>query len=355
MPPVPGSRALPGATFPCELRPAMTPPDKPAETADPRPAQPEHFAPIRGPEPRPNFYGGTRFDRLVERRGDAGWLAERLADGATRFLPVWQAKNLVGDPAQPALTWIEAARAAELLRRGAEPTVLGEAEGALYVGLDCSFLETPDHEPALAGCGHFVDLRAVGPLLPPASGALYATARAFAHWHARHRFCGVCGNPTAAQQAGHLRRCTAEACGALTFPRTDPAVIMLIHDGRDRCVLGRQAIWPPGMHSTLAGFVEPGESLEDAVVREVMEEVALPVGDVRYHSSQPWPFPSSLMLGFYARALHEDLRVNDGELEAARWMSRAELLASPEDESFRLPRRDSIARRLIEDWLAATA
>ncbi len=308
-----------------------------------------------GAEPRPNHYAGVRFDRLVERRGDERWLSEQLSAATTRFLPVWQAKNLVGDPDTPALTWIETERAAALLARGAEVTLIGHAEGALYVGLEISFLETPDQEPALSGLGHFVDLRSVGPLLPPASGALYATARAFAHWHSRHRFCGVCGSLTRAEQAGHLRRCTAETCGAVHFPRTDPAVIMLVHDGGRRCVLGRQAVWPPGMHSVLAGFVEPGESLEDAVAREVMEEVGLPVVDVRYHSSQPWPFPSSLMLGFYARATDDLLAVNDGELESARWLTRDEVLASPEDETLRLPRRDSIARRLVEDWLAATA
>jgi len=308
-----------------------------------------------GAEPRPNVYGGVRFDRLAERRGDAAWLAERLTDAATRFLPVWQAKNLVGDPAEPALTWLDATHAAALLARGAEAILLGQHEGALYVCLECSFLETPDHEPALAGRGHFVDLRSIGPLLPRESGSLYANARAFAHWHARHRFCGVCGSPTLAQQGGHQRRCGNDACGALHFPRTDPAVIMLVHDGAGRCVMGRQKIWPPAMHSVLAGFVEPGESLEDAVAREVLEEVALAVVEIRYNSSQPWPFPSSLMLGFFARATTTDLRINDGELETARWMTRAELLASPEDESFRLPRRDSIARRLIEDWLAETA
>ena len=129
---------------------------------------------------------------------------------------------------------------------------------------------------------------------------------------------------------------------------------MLIHDGGEHCLLGRQKGWPPGLHSTLAGFVEPGESLEEAVAREVLEEVGLDldVAAVHYHSSQPWPFPSSLMLGFHARAAHQELRINPDELEDAGWFSRAELRASPEDQEFRLPRRDSIARRLVEDWLS---
>jgi NAD+ diphosphatase len=303
----------------------------------------------------PNKYADSGLERLHLRRGDAPWFAQVLAESATRFLPVWQARNLVDDPAAPGLAWIDNGRAAQLLETGAEPTLLGEQQGLLYVGLDCSFLETPEHAPALAGCGHFVDLRSVGPLLPGPTAALLATARAYAQWHGRHRFCGLCGAPTRSSEAGHQRRCTDERCGAAHFPRTDPAVIMLIHDGGERCILGRQKIWPPGMHSVLAGFVEPGESLEEAVAREVKEEVGLDVAQVTYHSSQPWPFPSSIMLGFWAAAVQDRLSVDPHELESARWYSRQEMLASPEDETFKLPRRDSIARRLIEDWLAATA
>ncbi|HKY94159.1 MAG TPA: NAD(+) diphosphatase [Kiloniellales bacterium] len=311
-------------------------------------------SPAFAPRP-PNKYAGSGLDRLHLKRGDGTWFAQVLADVATRFLPVWQARNLVDDPAEPGLAWIDNGRAAELLQGGAQATLLGQQGAELYICLECSHLETPDHAPALAGCGHFVDLRTVGPLLPGPTAALLATARAYAQWHARHRFCGLCGSPTQVEEAGHQRRCTNAACGASHFPRTDPAVIMLIHDGRDRAILGRQTIWPPGMHSVLAGFVEPGESLEEAVAREVKEEVGIDVAEVTYHSSQPWPFPSSIMLGFWARALDPRLQVDPHELETARWISRAEMLASPENESFKLPRRDSIARRLIEDWLAATA
>src|SRR5690625_1283559 len=153
------------------------------------------------------------------------------------------------------------------------------------------------------------------------------------------------------RRAGHERQCSNGNCGAPQFPRMDPAVIMLVHDGGDHCVLGRQKVWRAGMHSTLAGFVEPGEALEEAVVREVFEEVGLEVEETAYHSSQPWPFPASLMLGFHARARFRPLRVQLEEMESARWFSRQELLASPEDDSFNLPRRDSISYRLIQDWL----
>jgi len=311
---------------------------------------PPAFAPRRA-----NNYAGSGLDRLHLKRGDGTWYAQVLADAATRFLPVWQTRNLVDDPAAPGLAWIDNGRAEQLLQGGAEATLLGQAGETLYVCLECSHLETPDHAPALAGLGHFVDLRTVGPLLPGPTASLLATARAYAQWHARHRYCGLCGSATRVEEAGHQRRCTNERCGAAHFPRTDPAVIMLIHDGGDRAILGRQKIWPPGMHSVLAGFVEPGESLEEAVAREVKEEVGIDIVDVTYHSSQPWPFPSSIMLGFYGRALDVTLHIDPHELESARWVSRAEMLASPENETFKLPRRDSISRRLIEDWLAETA
>jgi NAD+ diphosphatase len=180
---------------------------------------------------------------------------------------------------------------------------------------------------------------------------MLAYARGLMHWHARHRFCGVCGSPTESAEAGHVRRCTNPACAAMHFPRTDPAVIVLVTDG-SRALLGRQKSWPPGMHSVLAGFVEPGESLEDTVRREVHEETGIVVDEITYHSSQPWPFPSSIMLGFTARAATTALHVDPDELESAAWFEREFLLNSPENESFKLSRRDSIARRLIDDWLA---
>ena len=315
---------------------------------------PARMAPSLGLRPA-NSYSGSGLDRLHLKRGDGTWYAQVLADAATRFLPVWQARNLVDDPAAPGLAWIDRARASELLSSGAEATLLGQQGETLYIGIECSYLETPDHAPALAGCGHFVDLRTVGPLLPGPTASLLATARAYAQWHSRHRFCGLCGSRTTVEEAGHQRRCSNPTCNAVHFPRTDPAVIMLIHDGGDRAILGRQKVWPPGMHSVLAGFVEPGESLEEAVAREVKEEVGIDVAEVTYHSSQPWPFPSSIMLGFWARALDTTLAIDPHELESALWVSREEMLASPEDDRFKLPRRDSISRRLIEDWLAATA
>src|SRR3954447_26002411 len=222
--------------------------------------------------------------------------------------------------------------------------------------------------PTLSAAGiaatglRFGDLRQFGGLLAREEGALLALARAMAFWHSRHRFCGVCGAPTRSEEAGHVRRCTEAGCATTHFPRTDPAVIMLVTDG-DRALLGRNKNFLPGMYSTLAGFVEPGESLEDAVAREVMEETAVRVGAVHYHSSQPWPFPANIMLGFFAQAASTAITVDYAELEDARWFERDWLLShvgndklqgdnlrgdNLRDDNFRLPRRDSIARRLIE-------
>ncbi len=303
------------------------------------------------PKIRPNLYSGVGLDRADARRADVAWIAAQIADPGTRFLPVWRSRSFVTEELSE--SWLARAEAAALIAEGHQTVFLGLQGETALVALDISEIHEPHEQPPFAGRGEFRDLREIGPLMPRQSGAILAYARGLMHWHRRHGFCGVCGAVTESTQGGHTRTCQNAACGASHFPRTDPAVIMLIHDGADRCLLGRQKIWPPGMHSTLAGFVEPGESLEEAVAREIHEEAGLiiPVSEVAYHSSQPWPFPASIMLGFYGRAEDTALDVNTEELESAQWYSRAELLNSPENETFKLPRKDSIARRLIEDWL----
>jgi len=303
------------------------------------------------PDQRPNYYAALPLDRRAQQRGDPAWIDRLLRDGATRILPVWRAQNLVaGIGEAPRAAWLSMTQVESWIGAG-EAIFLGVAGEIAHFALELSHLEDPAPAAAIAAAG-FTDLRNVGAVIPRDDGALLAYARGLIHWHSRHRFCGVCGHGTVSEQAGHQRRCGNPDCGAVHFPRTDPAVIMLIHDG-DRIILGRQSQWPPGMNSVLAGFVEPGESLEEAVAREVMEEVGIAVADVRYQSSQPWPFPSSIMLGFTARALNRDIRLSPDEIESARWYGREELRRSPENETFRLPRRDSIARRLVDDWLAA--
>ncbi|HLI22622.1 MAG TPA: NAD(+) diphosphatase [Stellaceae bacterium] len=303
----------------------------------------------QAPPKHVNFYAGG-MDRASHLRKDAAWLGERLAHATTRFVPVWRGQNLIAD-------YEGAAPFAALLppeaidTAGKETVLLGIEGDCAYFAVDLSAMEAPLEAIRKAPPSAFIDLRRVGPLLKRQEGSLLAFARGMSYWHSRHRFCGVCGAPTKAEEAGHVRRCSNEACNAMHFPRTDPAVIMLVHQGSERCLLGRQAAWPQGMHSTLAGFVEPGESLEEAVAREVYEETRIELQSITYHSSQPWPFPASLMLGFHAEAKTTDITVDKTELEAAQWYERSWLLAHQDDENFRLPRRDSIARRLLEDWL----
>ena len=320
----------------------------------------------------PNYYAHPGFERAGLRRREPDWIRERVLDPASVFIPVWRTQNLVieiaeSEPRAASIT-VEGLAAVfgalddidERLARG-EFVFLGVIDERAHFALDVSSVETPLEmlrSPALAAAGiaeaavRFADLRQLGARLERHEGALLAFSRAMLFWHSRHRFCGLCGNPTRSEEAGHMRRCTDPACHTMHFPRTDPAVIMLVTDG-DRALLGRNKNFPvPGMYSTLAGFVEPGESLEDAVAREVREETAIEVAAVHYHSSQPWPFPANIMLGFYAEAETTDIAVDYNELADARWFERDWLASHADDDEFRLPRLDSIARRLIGDWLA---
>ncbi len=316
---------------------------------------------------RLNVYSGAGLDRADHLRDDESALRRYLRDPATRFVPVWRSRSFFGARtgnaagALEAAVWLSGEAAMALAARAGERVFLGfetdltatVATTVAYVAVDVSEQETPHLQQALDGQGEFRDLREVGPLLPQREGSIAAYARGLMHWHRRHRFCGRCGAPTQSRKGGHVRVCSSAACGIEHFPRTDPAVIMLVHDG-ESCLLGRRPGWAPGMHSTLAGFVEPGESLEEAVAREVLEEagIEVPLAAITYNSSQPWPFPASIMLGFHARAERAPITIDRRELESAGWFSRETLGNLKEGDALRLPSRDSIARRLIEDWLA---
>lgn len=298
------------------------------------------------------LYAGLELDRAAELRRDPARLAELAAAPAARVLPYWRGRSLVaGDRA--------VAAAPESLRRfatltGTESVFLGLAGDTAWFTLDLSPLDgDPDTGPDLGLGGAFVPLRAVGAMLPAQDAAILAYARGILHWRSRHRHCGACGAPTRGEAGGHVLRCAAPDCGLEHYPRTDPAIIVLVTDG-ERCLLGRQPQWPAGMYSCLAGFVEPGESLEETVAREVREETGIVVAAPAYVTSQPWPFPSSLMLGFTATAAGGTLVVDRHELEDARWFSRAEIAAWA-DGGFFLPRADSIARWLVERWLLERA
>ncbi len=298
---------------------------------------------------RPNVYGFGGLDRSAHIREREGWLDELLERPDTVLVPVWRSQSLVAPGDSPRAGLLTVAEHRGLMRFADMVAFLGERDGIAHVAIDLSPLEETDILNILAAHGLFQDLRRVGPLLNRFEGSVLAYARGLMWWHQRHRFCGVCGTPTESVKGGHQRSCTNPDCRSPHFPRTDPAVIMLVHDG-ERCLLGRQKVWPEGMYSTLAGFVEPGETLEEAVAREVWEESGIRVRDVRYHSSQPWPFPSSLMLGFHAEAKSFDIVRNDEELGDAQWFS-LDQLADFESLGKFLPRRDSIARRLIQDWV----
>lgn len=289
----------------------------------------------------PNVFAGAFVDRSGERRKDPDWLAAAIAGSESRFVPVWGDRCLVaGDPPRT------------VLLPGQEVRGLVAEDALIFLGLfrgHAAFAVPLEGggDPPFSQRGEFHELRYLGTVLPPDEANLVAHARALALWHAKQVYCSACGAATRPDSGGNSRLCTNPACGQVVFPRVDPAIIVLVSSG-ERCLLGRQASWPAGRYSTIAGFVEPGESLEDAVRREVFEETNVRVSRIRYHSSQPWPFPSSLMLGFVAEAASTDILLNDAELEDARWFSREELR---ETDSRRLPFRISISRRLIDYWI----
>jgi len=275
------------------------------------------------------------FDRAAHRRSDEGWLTDAWRSAAILSLGPDGTVQIEGDDDAPRLAFLDA----DQVPRSADRFFLGEDEKRPYFAVVTEV-------PTEGGLG----LRQVGALLDDHDAGLLVTAVALANWHRTHTHCPRCGSPTSLAGGGWLRTCPAD--GSEHYPRVDPAVIMLVHDGADRCLLGRQASWPQGRFSTLAGFVEPGESAERAVAREVAEEAGIAVEEVRYRASQPWPFPSSLMLGFTARAVSADEpRLLDGELAEARWFSRAELA---EDSGPRLPPPISISQWLIASWVRAS-
>jgi len=291
-----------------------------------------------------NVLAGPYLDRASYLRTDPAWFDAALADPESRVLAVWNSRNLVTEGDAPRAALLELAQLPAAHRDGSELILLGRFGARSVFALEFTAAEAP----RLGSGTRFEDLRMVATLLPAEDAGLLGYARAMIFWRQRHRFCGVCGASTAAARGGHVRVCTNPVCRHENFPRIDPAIIVLITDG-ERALLGRQAGWPAGRYSTIAGFVEPGESLEDAVSREVFEETGVHVDSIEYHSSQPWPFPSSLMLGFTAHAVTTDIHLRDQELEDARWFTRAQLAAGHP----KIPPNVSISYRLIEDWFNA--
>jgi NAD+ diphosphatase len=292
---------------------------------------------------QPNFFAGPYIDRRAEEREQAGWAGAALQDPRTLYLLASGSRHLVYTQPEPRIAFLEGAAAAPVASIDESRLVLL----GWFRERRCVLVEVGDPAPtALPQNASFEELRPLSPIIAGDEAGLLAYARALSIWRARQRYCGACGAPTVPQRAGHSMRCTKEGCAQEFFPRIDPAIIVLVTDG-ERALLGRQATWPAGRYSTIAGFVEPGESLEDAVAREVMEETCVTVTGARYDSSQPWPFPASIMLGFRAWG-HPGSAVRcTGELEDARWFSREEIRAG----AVLLPTAYSISYRLIATWL----
>jgi len=290
---------------------------------------------------RRNIFAGPYLDRTAHLRQDPAWFAGALADPHSRAVPVWNSRSLITEGESPRAAFLELSGITQDRRNSNDLILLGRFGGTSYFAYE---IETIDPPPSPAGT-RFEDLRLVASLLPIDEAGVLGYARAMVSWRRRHAYCGSCGAKTVPAKGGHVLVCSNAACRIEQFPRIDPAIIVLVSDG-ERALLGRQASWPPGRYSTIAGFVEPGESLEDAVAREVLEETGIEIDTIDYHSSQPWPFPASLMLGFTAHAVTHEVRLRDQELEDARWFTRAELASGVP----LLPPSQSISFRLIEHW-----
>ncbi len=303
----------------------------------------------------PNIFANNPLDRASYRRTDKDWVASQLADPSSLFVPFFRLQPFVLPEEKPGggkdVGWLKTALLKELA--GSEPIVvfLGiNRRGKALFAADVSALKNVENHPSLKGLGAFEELRglAMAGEITPTELAILAQAKSMIDWHQRHGFCSVCGTRSEMLEAGYKRQCPN--CKAEHFPRTDPVAIMLATI-EDKCFLGRQKIWPKGMHSALAGFIEPGESIEEAVARELHEEAGLRVSSVSYHSTQPWPYPSSLMIGCHAVAETEDFKIDGIELSAGRWFTRAEIqavLAGKGDGSFWLPPPFAIAHQLVK-------
>ncbi|WP_462171498.1 NAD(+) diphosphatase [Pseudoalteromonas xiamenensis] len=299
------------------------------------------------------FYTQLPLNRHSQERKDSNWLLQKQTSNS-RWVLVKNNQSLFKKD-QPELVFLNYEQVRNLPLWDA--IFLGAMENSGYFALDVSevaddVLETytEQHE--------FKDIRSYGMVVDMALGSIASLSRGLCHWHATHRFCGRCGSKNKLIEAGHARLCTNDACKHMTFPRTDPAVIMLVThvfpDGVERCLMGRQEAWPEGVYSTLAGFVDPGESLEQAVIREVEEEAGVQVQEVEYVASQSWPFPSSIMLGFFAKTNNPEIYVDKDELDDAKWFSRKDLNDFSEwghqEPGYKLTRKDSISRYLVETW-----
>ena len=288
----------------------------------------------------------------IDRKDEAA-LHAALNSAEAEILPIWRRRVLMSGDGESLLSW-----PADRLDERDTVVFLGLKDGKPYFAADVSAQEEADGaSPVLDGPtrGTFIDPWMTGPNLDPFRVGVGAYGRHLLAWHRSHQYCGRCGSKTELAKAGLERRCTSDRCGEVWFPRINPATIMLVQDpSGEKCVMARNHNFPPTIHSILAGYVDAGETLEQTVIREVREEVGLTVEKVRYAASQPWAFSGSLMIGFFAWSSDLDLQVNLEELERADWYSREQINDLRGSDDFRLPRKDSIARFMIETWLTTS-
>jgi NAD+ diphosphatase len=297
-----------------------------------------------------NTFAGNPLDRASDRRINLEWVAARLADPESLALVIWNGRPMVEDRKEGGvqIAYVKTDLAKELSGGDERLLFMGLWKDIAVFALDMEGAIDPADGP-LEGLGRFEDLRTIALTLPPADAAILATAKAMFEWRRRHRHCAACGERSEPADGGWKRVCPA--CKTEHFPRTDPVVIMLLTRG-EQCLLGRQAVWPKGMYSALAGFLEPGESIEEACAREVWEEAGLRTRKVRYHSTQPWPWPSSLMIGLIAEVEDGEAAPDQSELEEVRWLSREEARALVRSElpGVFAPGAMAIAHQLIKAW-----
>ena len=298
----------------------------------------------------PHVFADNPLDRGDQQRRDGGWLSERAKDPGSRFLVMPELDVPLSEDGHERISWLSAE---ELQWFGIEgsPIFLGLLDGVAHFAVHVSATSGAAARLRSDDSLRFVDARSAAGILSGHETGIVAQARAQLDWHNRHGFCSVCGERTEMGRGGLVRRCVG--CRAEHFPRTDPVAIMLVHDG-DRCLLGqsRGRLSRMRMYSALAGFMDQGESIEEAVAREVREEAGIEVKNVRYHSSQPWPFPSSLMIGCHAEAATTDIRIDDEEMTDVRWFHRRQVIDALEGRSrdLALPQPMAIAHHLTKTW-----
>ncbi len=302
----------------------------------------------------PIVFTANPLDRVTSKRSDGDWVRGQIAADESLFLPFWQLRALIDVEGSANIAWQPREAVADWLDHGPSPVLLGSDNGISRFAVAVPGNDNPAKGGPLDGRGKFIDVRSIAPSLPVGESGILAQARSLLDWHARHGFCANCGAPTEMREGGTSRQCSNSACAHQHFPRTDPVVIMLVIKG-DMCLFGRQGVFPPGTYSALAGFVDQGETIEEAVRREVLEEAGIRCGAVRYMASQPWPFPSSLMIGCQADALTEDINIDPQEIDDAQWFHRdqvRDMVANAMGtEGLRMPPPLSLAHQLALRWL----